>query len=236
MIKVRPTSLFSTKAEFMKYADIHNSAYRAHSESKSNYLSLVKQHNSAKDYEQLVRQGDYIHLAYQTLADWNMDQRGARLVPVTEFRDSILQHVNELSGVKSWRLELLGSDGVVEALSRLKPLFLGLKVMQSRARIVGISKTLHFLLPNLVMPIDRRNIMDLLYLGAPYSNNPEKEFRLFAEIFEEYYLLSNKLSLSTMDVDNSTWNTSIPKLIDNALIAFLAELLNGNVTVIPKNP
>lgn len=236
MIKIRPSSLFSTKTEFMKYVDIHNSAYRAHSDSKSNYISLVRQHNSANDYEQLLRQSDYIQLAYRTLEDWNMNQRGARLAPVTEFRNSILRHTNELSEMKSCRLELLGSDGVVEVLSKLKPLFFDLKVMQTQGRIVGVSKTLHFLLPNLVMPVDRRNILGLLYLGAPYSSNPEKEFRYFGEIFEEYYWLSNKLSLARTDVDNSGWNTSIPKMIDSALIAFLAELLKGNVTVIPKNP
>jgi hypothetical protein len=236
MIKIRPSLLFSTKAEFMKYVAIHNSAYRAHSDSKSNYLSLVKQHNLSNDYDKLLTQSNYIQLAYRTLEDWNMNQRGAKLAPVTEFRNSILRHVNELSGMKSYRLEFLGSDGFVEVLSKLKPLFFDLKVMQTRGRIVGVSKTLHFLLPNLVMPIDIRNILDLLYLGAPYSSNPEKEFRYFEEIFEEYYRLSDKLSLSRADVDNSGWNTYIPKMIDNALIAFLAELLKGNVTVIPKNP
>ena len=107
--------------------------------------------------------------------------------------------------------------------------------MQTQGKIVGVSKTLHFLLPHLVMPIDRRNILDLLYLGAPYSNNPEKEFRYFKEIFEEYQLLTSKLSLSSLDVDNVGWNTSIPKMIDNALIAFLSELLKGNITITPQN-
>jgi len=236
MIKIRPSSLFSSKMEFMKYVDIHNSTYRAHSDSKSNYLSLIEQHNSADDYMQLLRRSNYIQLAYRTLEDWNMNQRGAKLVQVTEFRDSILKHANELSEMKSYRLDLLKPDGVMEALSKLKPLFLGLNVMQTQGRIVGVSKTLHFLLPHLVMPVDRRNILDLLYLGAPYSSNPEKEFQYFKEILEEYHSLSNKLSLSSVDVDNVGWNTSIPKMIDNALIAFLSELLKGNITVIPNNP
>jgi hypothetical protein len=236
MIKIRPSSLFSSKTEFLKYVDIHNSAYRAHSDSKSNYLTLIEQHNSADDYVQLLRRSDYIQLAYRTLEDWNMNQRGARLVQVTKFRNSILKHADELSEMKSYRLELLEPDGVTEVLSKLKSLFLNLNVMQTQGRIVGVSKTLHFLLPHLVMPVDRRNILDLLYLGAPYSSNPEKEFKYFKEIFEEYHSLSKKLSLSSVDVDNVGWNTSIPKMIDNALIAFLSELLKGNITVIPKNP
>ncbi len=236
MIKVKPTSLVTTKAEFLKYVDIHNSVYRAHSDSKSNYLDLIRRHNSANDYERLLTQSDYVDLAYRTLNDWNMNQRGARLVSLADFKNSILSHAKELSEMRYYRLELLDSWAATDALSKLKPLFFDLKVMQTQGRIVGVSKTLHFLLPNLVMPVDRRNILDLLYLGAPYSSNPEKEFRYFGEIFEEYRQLCNKLLLCKADVDDSGWNTSIPKMIDNALIAFLAELLKGNITVIPKNP
>jgi len=105
--------------------------------------------------------------------------------------------------------------------------------MQTQARIVGISKTLHFLLPNLVMPIDRANILSLLYLGSKYSANPEREFRYFTEIFEEYRHLCHKLGLAVRDVDGLGWNSSIPKMIDNALIGFLSELLKGKVVIKP---
>ena len=215
--------------------DIHNRAYRAHSDSKSDYLELIRQHNSTRDYEELLKQSDYTGLAYRTLEDWNMNQRGARLAPLADLRNSILQRAPELSQMKSHRLELLDSDAVQGVLSKLKPLFFDLKVMQTQGRMVGVSKTLHFLLPNLVMPIDRRNILHLLYLGAPYSSNPEIEFRHFEEIFGESSQLCQKLSLCRTDVDNLGWNTSIPKMIDNALIAFLAELPKVNIKMIPKS-
>lgn len=234
MLKIRPSSLFTTKQDFMKYVNIHNNAYRSHSDSKNNYLNLVKMHNTSNDYGGLLKQSNYVQLTYDTLQDWNMDQRGAKLAPFNVYSNSILSNETILTKLHSLRLELLDTSSLTTALTDLEILFVNLKVMQTKARIVGVSKTLHFLLPNLVMPIDRNNILDLLYLGAPYSANPQKEFGIFREIMTEYNLLCKNLSLSINDVNSIGWNTSIPKMIDNALIAFLAELLKGNIAVIPK--
>jgi len=233
MLKIRPTSLFSTKQEFLNYVHIYNSNYRVHSDSKNNYLNLMKMYAEAKDYRTLLWNNSYISLAYQTLQDWNMDQRGAKLVDLSNFKNSILSCVESLAHLKEYRLELLSTSEMGKVLPELKGLFVNLKVMQTQARIVGVSKTLHFLLPNLVMPIDRENILSLLYLGSKYSANPEREFQYFTEIFEEYRTLCNKLALSVRDVDKLGWNSSIPKMIDNALIGFLSELLKGKVVIKP---
>ena len=233
MLKICPTSLFSTKQEFLNYVYIYNSNYRVHSDSKNNYLNLVKMYSEATNYSTLLRNSSYIPLAYQTLQDWNMDQRGAKLVDLSDFKNSILLYVESLAQLKEYRLELLSTSEIGKVLPELKALFVNLKVMQTQARIVGVSKTLHFLLPNLVMPIDRENILSLLYLGSKYSASPEREFMCFAEIFEEYRKLCHKLGLSVKDVDRLGWNSSIPKMIDNALIGFLSELLKGNVVIKP---
>jgi len=233
MLKIRPMSLFSTKQEFLNYVDIYNSNYRVHSDSKDNYLNLMKMYAEAEDYHTLLRNSNYISLAYQTLKDWNMDQRGAKLVGLSAFRNSILSYLEPLARLKEYRLELLNTSELGKVLLELKSLFVNLKVMQTQARIVGASKTLHFLLPNLVMPIDRENILSFLYLGSKYSVNPEREFRYFTEIFEEYRQLCHKLGLSITDVDRLGWNSSIPKMIDNALIGFLSELLKGNIVIKP---
>ena len=233
MLKIRPMSLFSTKQEFLNYVDIYNSNYRVHSDSKDNYLNLMKMYAEAEDYHTLLRNSNYISLAYQTLKDWNMDQRGAKLVGLSAFRNSILSYLESLARLKEYRLELLNTSELEKVLLELKSLFVNLKVMQTQARIVGVSKTLHFLLPNLVMPIDRENILSFLYLGSKYSANPLREFGYFNEIFEGYRELCRKLGLSEKDVDGVEWNSSIPKMIDNALIGFLSELLKGNIVIKP---
>lgn len=231
MLKIRPASLFSTKQQFLRYVDIYNKNYRENSASKDDYLKLMRMYSAAENYHALLRDTNYISLAYQTLQAWNMNQRGAKLVPLSAFRNSILSCAKSLDRLKGYRLELLSTAELSDVLSELKNLFLNLRVMQTRARIVGVSKTLHFLLPNLAMPVDRENILSLLYLGSKYSANPLREFVYFNEIFEGYRELCRKLGLSEKDVHGVGWNSSIPKMIDNALIGFLSELLAGRVAI-----
>ena len=233
MLKIRPASLFSTKHQFLHYVDIYNKNYRENSASNDDYSKLMRMYSPAEDYHALLQDTAYISLAYQTLQDWNMNQRGARLVPLSTFRNSILSCVKSLDQLKGYRLEMLSTSELPEVLSDLKNLFLNLRVMQTRAKIVGVSKTLHFLLPNLAMPVDRENILSFLYLGSKYSANPLREFGYFTEIFEGYLELCHKLGLSEKDVDGVGWNFAIPKMIDNALIGFLSELLAGRVAIKP---
>lgn len=93
--------------------------------------------------------------------------------------------------------------------------------MGTKRRIVGISKTLHFLLPNLVMPMDGRYTVNFFYGN---NNNPEDvrlaDCNVFKDIFIKTYDITKGLCLTQNDVDGNEWNTSVPKLIDNAIIGF----------------
>lgn len=230
MIRLPLTAILRDKQTFRHYVDVHNQAYRVHSDSRDDYLSLMRQHDKAKRYSDLVNDDTYLQLTYLTLERWNMNQRGARLVAMSDFAESIRRNHEPFEKLSRYRLEQI-SEGEIEKdiLPRLRLLFTSLRVMATRARIVGLSKTLHFMLPNLVMPIDRGNIISVLYLGSKYSSSPDKEFGYFTEIFHEYWHACGVLSLSESDVDHVGWNTSIPKMIDNAVIGFLTELLKGNI-------
>ena len=105
-------------------------------------------------------------------------------------------------------------------LKLLENVFCGLEVMKSKRRIVGVSKTLHFLIPDLIMPIDGKYTMTYFYGYNKYSDKAQAEFKTFKEIFLETHKIMKELNLTQADVDNQDWNTSVPKLIDNAIIGF----------------
>ena len=92
--------------------------------------------------------------------------------------------------------------------------------MKSKRRIVGVSKALHFLLPDLIMPIDSSYTMPVIYGYNRYSNDREKETKDFIHIFRKTVEIAQRLNLSPSDIDGDGWNTSIPKLIDNAIIGY----------------
>jgi hypothetical protein len=92
--------------------------------------------------------------------------------------------------------------------------------MKSRRKIVGVSKALHFLIPDLVMPIDGKFTMTYFYGYNKYYNEPEKEFEIFEDIFNKTEKIVAKLNLNNDDLKEEGWNTSVPKLIDNSIIGF----------------
>jgi hypothetical protein len=88
--------------------------------------------------------------------------------------------------------------------------------MASQSKLVGVSKALHFLLPDLVTPVD--NKYTLFFFKK--SSGKNKEFNTFEDVFIKTYRITDSLLLKENDFDGKHWNTSIPKLIDNAIIGF----------------
>jgi len=95
-----------------------------------------------------------------------------------------------------------------------------MEIMKYRRRIVGVSKAMHFLLPDLVMPIDSTYTMPYFYGANKYNEKAEKEFQTFFDIFTKTHRIARNLKLTGNDVDGEKWKTSVPKLIGNAIIGF----------------
>jgi hypothetical protein len=113
-------------------------------------------------------------------------------------------------------------DDIYDDLTSIKAIinkiFCNLNVMKSRRKIVGVSKVLHFLLPDLIMPIDSKYTMNAFYGYNKYSNIPISEFITFWEIMYSAYEITERLNLRPEDANGEVWRMSVPKLIDNAII------------------
>jgi hypothetical protein len=81
---------------------------------------------------------------------------------------------------------------------------------------------MHFLLPDLIPPIDKAHIYYFFYgrkkQKGGYPLKIEDENQVFWEILLQYQKIAKKLNLCKADLKNP-WDTSIPKLIDNAIIS-----------------
>ena len=146
-------------------------------------------------------------------------QRGAKLTTVEKFKQSILQNnlKENLIELSKYKLSSTSRRQIeTEIVELLENVFLNLKVMETKRRLVGVSKALHFLLPNLVMPIDTKYTMNFFSI----STAVDRELNTFKIIFIESYNIAMGLCLTQNEVDGKRWNTSVPKLIDNAIIGF----------------
>lgn len=211
--------IFKNKKIFFHFVDECNKRYRS-GHDLSLYKDIIRKHEEyPNDLKALLNDEKIYPLIMKTLKAWNMDQRGAKLTTVENFKQSIsLNNVKEnlicLSKYKIFSISMGQIETEITGL--LENVFLNLKVMESKRRLVGISKALHFLLPNLVMPIDNKYTMNFFSI----STDVNRELTTFKNIFVETFNITKRLCLTQDDVDGKKWNTSVPKLIDNAIIGF----------------
>lgn len=181
------------------------------------YRQIIDMHRTKKDLNYLLDDNKIYPLLHKTLEKWNMNQREAKLASVDTIKSSILSQRHNLLNLYNYKLHYLNKKQIFsEILPVISMVFRNLDIMVSQSRLVGVSKALHFLLPDLVMPIDNKFT---LFFFKKFSAK-DKEFNTFEDIFIKTYRISRGLLLKDTDFGGERWNTSIPKLIDNAIIGF----------------
>ena len=215
--------LVASKKQFLEYVAVCNRNFRSITPSIYLYRKIFeKQETVNYQVEKLIKDQEFLELVYVTLVSWNMNMRGARMADFNSFADSIQGFSQKIAKLSGMELNLLSESEIEHTLELTKLLFLGLKVMKSKSKIVGVSKTLHFLLPKLFPPMDRRYTMNFFYGHFNYHDDVNKEYKSVSNLLREFYRISQKLNLTSKDVDKVLWNTTVPKLIDNAIIGFVS--------------
>lgn len=215
-----PDHYFNNRKTFFYFVNVCNEKYRS-GHDRDLYIEIIKKHaRHNNNIEYFLNDDEVYPLIINTLRAWNMDQRGAKLTSVDKFKRSVSRVKENLISLGNYKLYSTNEEEIEdEIIGLLKNVFANLNVMESRSRLVGVSKALHFLLPNLLMPIDNKFTMNFFRL----SSNIDKEWERFETILWNIYDITSYLCLIQNDVDEIGWNTSVPKLIDNAIIGFYKE-------------
>jgi hypothetical protein len=209
-----------SRRHFFFFVNKCNELYRSGHELRL-YRELIDMHRNRDNFEDLLEDETFLKKIYETLGKWNMDQRGAQLASFDDFKKSVGFWKEYLIKLYKYKIYENIDNDITKIDEMLEKVFCNLKVMQSRRRIVGVSKALHFLFPDLVMPIDGKFTMSAIYGYNKFSNDSRKEFINFRQIIMEFIEITDRLQLNQSDVDGENWNTSVPKLIDNAIIGLM---------------
>lgn len=223
--------LSNDKESFKKYLDFYYSTGIFFGPSvyfHNKVIDLVR----TRDYKLLLGDEHFIEYVYATLASWGMHRiglGGPKMRDFQGFRQSILSKRNLFLELKKYRLEALNERNKGGVFERLKRLFGNLEVMHSGSNLVGNSKVIHHLLPDLTPPIDRQHTIRFFYGGLKSKFTPsfrkEEETDIFLDIAEYFRIICNRLNLTENDYDKTkSFNTSIPKVIDNAIIGLIQKL------------
>jgi len=148
-------------------------------------------------------------ILYATLVSWDMNSRGAKMKSFEEFSSNLFSCSNEFERIED--IEKSHNFDFEILRPQLIDTYEKLNVMRTQAQLVSNSKLLHFLFPDFLLPMDRKNTRVYFY---GYTN---ESINKYLEIIELSFDMMNKIP----DLNNyigDGWNTSVPKLIDNAII------------------
>lgn len=152
----------------------------------------------------------FFELLYATLTAWDMNARGAKMKYYDEFKQNLYKNKDLFFELEKFKLSQLTNEQFLEVKEKLGNLYDNLHLMKTGGRLVSNSKIMHFILPDLIMPMDRQNTLRFFFGHTLESRNK------FLTIFECSYLIASKLNVAGLF--DSNWNFSIPKIIDNAII------------------
>jgi len=159
---------------------------------------------------------DFINKVYRILEKFNMNQRGAKLSNSDVFIKSLMDNSEAINILSLQTLDTLDED----TLKILIDLFNNLNLVQTKSPLVTIAKTLHFFLPNLIVPIDRKYTCAFFRINLNRITENEKKIQLdeFINLEKSFSMFSKEYNLTEFVDSSSDWNLNIPKIIDNMII------------------
>lgn len=166
----------------------------------------------------------YLEYIYAVLTSWGMHRMGSggsKMQDFETFRLSVEPLRTSIRTAKDFKPE----EMTEREWGCLKEIFISINVMASGTTIVGNSKVMHHLLPNIVPPIDREYTLWFLKGNGTVRNDLESEWTMMREIISGFFIPVSKadsfktLADSWMTQQESyPWDTSRMKIIDSLII------------------
>ncbi|WP_435547194.1 hypothetical protein [Desulfobacterium sp. N47] len=166
----------------------------------------------------------HLEYVYATLASWGMHRMGRGGSKMRSFQ-VLSQSVQTLKGriAEAQTFDFREMSEIKWAV--LKEIFCGVKVMASGTTLVGNSKVMHHMLPNIIPPIDREYTLRFLRGNTTIRNDLEIEWLLMKEIISQFFIpvasdatFYSKAEQWMKRNEAYPWDTSVLKVVDNLVI------------------
>lgn len=213
------------RTRLLKALDEAHSIYHADAIFSGPSVYFHRKSLRAAQDENFERFAEYV---YAALASWGMHRMGPGGSKMRKFKDfrSSVETVWAKAIILRQRLPGNLSEHDWTALEEI---FSGIRCMESETRLVGNSKVMAHLLPNLIPPVDRAYTLTFLFnQRGKIKNGLESEWRMLRTILEEFFypvLADPGFQLKAREwlskADFSDWDTSELKIVDNLIIGLL---------------
>jgi len=165
-----------------------------------------------------------IELIYAVLASWGMHRMGSKGSKMQAF-GTFYESINSVKTQIEMLSQLSPQDLTSSYWVMLKGVFRAIRVMSTATILIGNSKVLAHLLPNIVAPIDREYTLNFLFEKNMFQNDIDWEWQIFRKIHDEFYYqvlyckdFDHRAEYWMRNLDQFPWDTSKLKIIDNLVI------------------
>jgi hypothetical protein len=166
----------------------------------------------------------YLEYIYATLASWGMHRMGkggSKMQSFDVFKKSIEQIKEKIIEAEKIDFQSVKqTDWIL-----LEEIFKGVNVMASGTSIVGNSKVMAHMLPNIIPPIDREYTLKYLRGNTNIRNGLDYEWTLMKGIIADFFIpvardehFRSQAQDWILDQSQYPWDTSVFKVIDNLVI------------------
>jgi hypothetical protein len=166
----------------------------------------------------------HLEYVYATLASWGMHRMGkggSKMLPFEAFRASVAPLKDKIIQAQGFRADAMQT----EHWALLEEIFKGIRMMASGTMLVGNSKVMHHMMPNIVPPIDREYTLRYLRGNTNISNDPEREWRTMQGMIADFFIpvacdpgFGARGAAWMGNSEAWPWDTSAVKVVDNLII------------------
>jgi hypothetical protein len=143
-------------------------------------------HNCALETRRSPGDVRFLEYVYATLASWGMHRPGKggpKMLPFDDFRlsaEALTDDILKSQGFDFWAMD----DAKWAVVERI---FRKISIMKTETMLVGNSKVMHHMMPDIVPPIDRNYTLEYLHGNTNIKNDPDKEWRTLRIIVDNFF-------------------------------------------------
>lgn len=179
------------------------------------HVETIRIRNMLGSATNATRDEAFLKSLYLTLQAWGIGRRGSNLANFDAFASAIRQSEPSIQAMEGQAVDDPELN-LEQTSDRVWRLIESLDIVNNQARLVPCTKTLHHLLPDLVVPMDRAFTATFFGWHRPEFQYQQKN--VFRHAFVQFAKIGRETKPSQFI--GLGWRTSRTKILDNALVGF----------------
>ena len=219
--------LVRLKGGFSRYVTAYDRLVPFSSEQLTTHRETIDLRRAGGSVRAAVRDPRFVESLRRTLLKWGIGVRASKLVPASEFTQALTVVAPTLERFEGLKIDEPPLPATLA--DQLWEIIESLGVVENKSKLVAGTKTLHHLLPDLVVPMDNRWTGQFFQLHPPEWTDPINQRRTFRRVYHQFVAIAHHVH-PDLYITGQGWRTSRTKIVDNALIGFCKLELGGQPT------